>query len=239
MKLDVLAFAAHPDDVELACSGTLIKLKKSGKRIGIVDLTEGEMGTRGTPEIRKAESKASSEIMGLDVRENLNLGDAWFEISKSNQLKVIESIRAYQPDIILVNAKNDRHTDHPKGGELVKQAAFLSGLAKVETEREGVKQDAWRPKHIFHYIQYLMDTPDFIVDISDEFETKMKAIQAYKSQFYNPESDEPKTLISSQEFLKYIEARARECGSAIESTYGEGFHVIRPLSLDMADLLPK
>ena len=237
MKLDVLAFGAHPDDVELSCSGTLAKLKKAGKKIGVIDLTKGEMGTRGTAETRAQEASNSSTILRLDARENLDLGDAWFEISKENKLKVIQAIRKYRPDIILVNAKHDRHIDHGRGAELVKQASFLSGLAKIETKVDGNPQERWRPKHCFHYIQFQYMQPSFVVDISEEFETKMKSILAYKTQFYDPTSNEKSTLISQKSFLDYIEARAREFGAAIEVEYGEGFVSDTPLQFNLKNLL--
>lgn len=237
MKLDVLAFGAHPDDVELACSGTLVKLKKAGKKVGVIDLTQGEMGTRGSGDIRLKEAMDAADIMQLDVRENLNLGDVWFEINKENKLKVIEAIRAYQPDMIFMNAVEDRHVDHPRAAELVKQAAFLSGLSKIETKRNGVPQERWRPSYQFHYIQYQYLKPNFIVDISEEFETKMKSILAYRTQFYNPDSLEDTTLISQKGFLDYIQSRAREFGSAIEKDYGEGFVVNGGLMMDPSHLL--
>ena len=234
MKIDVLAFAAHPDDAELACSGTLAVLKSSGHTTGIVDLTQGEMGTRGSREERMEEAARSSEILGLDYRANLNLGDTSFEINRENQLRIIEQLRHCRPSIIFINAKTDRHIDHPRAGELVKQAAFLSGLRNIETEYEGQKQVPWRPEEIFHYIQYQYIKPDFVVDISEAFNTKMESIKAFKSQFFDPNSSEPETLISSEPFIKYIEGRAREMGSSIEKEFGEGFNVIRPLPVDLS-----
>lgn len=237
MKLDVLAFGAHPDDVELACAGTIAKLKSQGKMVGVVDLTAGELGTRGTPDQRLEEAKASAEILKLDARKNLDLGDGWFEIDKKNKLRVVEMIRKYQPEVILINAMEDRHLDHPRAAELVKQAAFLSGLAKVETTHHGHLQERWRPKHIFHYIQYQYMEPSFVVDISDHFETKMDSIKAFGSQFFDPDSKEKSTLISGEHFLSFIEARARECGAAIKVQYGEGFISSTPLKYDIGDLL--
>lgn len=237
MKIDVLAFGAHPDDVELACSGTLLKMKKQGRKIGVIDLTKGELGTRGTAQTRESEASESSEILGLDVRENLDLGDGWFTIDKANLLKVIQVIRKYKPSIVLANAIKDRHTDHSKGAELVKQAVFLAGLSKIETFDNGEIQEKWRPNHLFHYIQYYHIKPDFVIDISEEFETKMESVRAYKTQFYDPKSNEEWTLISSKKFLDFVESRAREFGSAIEKEFGEGFTSETPLSYDLFNLL--
>ncbi|MFY0643825.1 MAG: bacillithiol biosynthesis deacetylase BshB1 [Bacteroidia bacterium] len=239
MKLDVLAFAAHPDDVELSCSGTLIKLQQAGKKVGIVDLTKGEMGTRGSAELRMRESEMASQIMKLDARENLDLGDTSFELDRATKLKVVEAIRHYQPEILFINAREDRHIDHPRAAELVKQAAFLSGLAKIETSRDGKSQDRWTPKQIFHYIQFRFIQPDFVVDITDQMETKMKAIEAYKSQFYDPNSKEKSTLISSKNFVNHISSRAVEMGFAIMKGYGEGFNTITPLQVNPEHLLSK
>jgi bacillithiol biosynthesis deacetylase BshB1 len=237
MKLDVLAFGAHPDDVELSCSGTLYKLKKSGKRIGIVDLTRGELGTRGTAEIRASEAAAASSILELDARENLDLGDGWLEISKETKLKVIEVIRKYKPTLVLANAVKDRHIDHPKAAELIKQAAFLSGLKNIVTTHNGEKQEHWRPKHIFNYIQYYHTKPDLVIDITSEFDTKLKSILAYKSQFYNADDKGPQTPISTKQFLNSLEARAREFGAILGIEYGEGFTSEVPLSYDLTTLL--
>ena len=203
MKLDILAFAAHPDDIELACSGTLIKHIKNGSKVGIIDLTEGELGSRGSRELRYEEAANATKIIGNIVRENLNLGDGFFEVEEKSMMKVIEMIRKYQPDIILCNAISDRHPDHGRGCELVKRAAFLSGLLKIETSIDGKSQEKWRPKQVFHYIQDEYIEPDFVIDISDEMEGKMKSILAYSSQFFNPESKEPQTPISSQEFMDF------------------------------------
>lgn len=237
MKLDILAFGAHPDDVELACSGTLFKLKQQGYKIGVVDLTQGEMGTRGTREVREEEAKNATKILQLDIRENLNLGDGWFEINQSNKLKVIEVIRRYRPTIILMNAIKDRHPDHPRAAELVKEAAFISGLDKVETFDNGVAQDRWRPEHQFHYIQYEFIEPDFIVDISEQFDVKMNSIKAYGSQFYDASSNEKSTLIAGKNFLNFIEGRAREFGAAIKVEFGEGFVSSTPLNMELSNLL--
>jgi len=231
MKLDILAFAAHPDDIELACSGTLIKHIKNGSKIGIIDLTEGELGSRGSRELRYEEAANATKIIGNIVRENLNLGDGFFEVEEKSMMKVIEMIRKYQPDIILCNAISDRHPDHGRGSELVKRAAFLSGLLKIETLIDGKSQEKWRPKQVFHYIQDEYIEPDFVIDISDEMEGKMKSILAYSSQFFNPESKESQTPISSQEFMDFLDGRARQFGRTIGAKHGEGFTSSNPVSV--------
>lgn len=231
MKLDILAFAAHPDDIELACSGTLIKHIKNGSKVGIIDLTEGELGSRGSRELRYEEAANATKIIGNIVRENLNLGDGFFEVEEKSMMKVIEMIRKYQPDIILCNAISDRHPDHGRGSELVKRAAFLSGLLKIETLIDGKSQEKWRPKQVFHYIQDEYIEPDFVIDISDEMEGKMKSILAYSSQFFNPESKEPQTPISSQEFMDFLDGRARQFGRTIGAKHGEGFTSSNPVSV--------
>ncbi len=223
MKLDVLAFAAHPDDVELACSGTVAKLKSQGKKVGIIDLTRGELGTRGTAEIRDQEAAASAKILGLDARENLRFRDGFFVEDEAHQIPVIQMLRKYQPEIILINAPHDRHPDHGKGSSLVRNAAFLSGLRRIETTLDGEAQQPWRPVKVFKYIQDFYLEPSFVVDISAHWETKMAAIKAFGSQFHDPNSDEPATYISSPEFFRYIESRAIEFGHRIRSKYGEGF----------------
>lgn len=223
MKLDILAFAAHPDDIELACSGTLIKHIKAGAKVGIVDLTEGELGSRGSRELRYEEAAKASNIIGNSARENLNLGDGFFEINENSLLKVIEMIRKYKPEVVLCNAISDRHPDHGRGGELVKRAAFLSGLVKINTVLDGKTQEKWRPKQVFHYIQDEYIEPDFVINITEEMPYKMKSILAYSSQFYNPNSKEPQTPISSQEFMDFLDGRARQFGRIIGCKYGEGF----------------
>jgi bacillithiol biosynthesis deacetylase BshB1 len=230
-NLDVLAFAAHPDDVELSCSGTLLKLKAQGKSVGIVDLTRGELGTRGTADIRDLESLASAQILDLDHRSNLDLGDGFFEESRENLEKVIVAIRSFRPSIIFANALSDRHPDHGRGGSLVRRASFLAGLRRIETISNGFSQEPWRAKALFHYIQFRYIEPDFVVDVTDYFDKKLEAIQAYKSQFYDPSSDEPATMISSKKFLDYISARGREMGAAIEKEFGEGFTTERTLEV--------
>lgn len=237
MKIDILAFGAHPDDVELSCAGTLLKYQSQGKSIGIVDLTKGELGTRGTEETRREEAAAASEILGVSVRENLDLGDGWFEVNRSNIEKTIGAIRKYRPSVVLANAVRERHPDHERGAKLLIEACFLSGLRKIETFSDGVAQEPWRPKQLFHYIQYYHSTPDFIVDISEFQSKKLESILAYKTQFFDPDSSEPKTMISSQGFLDFIDARGREMGSAIGVKYGEGFTSETPISYDLNTLL--
>tara|TARA_B100001059_G_scaffold132979_1_gene133077 strand:+ start:5595 stop:6305 length:711 start_codon:yes stop_codon:yes gene_type:complete len=236
MKLDILAFGAHPDDVELSCGGTIIKYIKEGKRVGIVDLTRGELGTQGNETIRDSESSVSQSILGVEKRINLDIGDGWFEINKENKLKVVRAIRRYKPTIILANAQDDRHPDHPRAAQLLKESLFLSGLKKIETIDNGVVQDIWRPKYLFHYIQYRYIKPDFVVDVSSHFETKMKAIMSFKSQFYEP-GKESETLISSKKYLDFIRGRSHEMGSSIQVEHGEGFTTAVPLQIDLKNLL--
>jgi bacillithiol biosynthesis deacetylase BshB1 len=232
MKLDILAFAAHPDDVELAASGTLLHHIALGKKVGIIDLTEGELGTRGSADLRKIEATNSSKILGISIRENVNLGDGFFEINESSLLKVVEMIRKYQPKVVLCNAISDRHPDHGRGGDLVARATFLSGLPKVITTHKGIIQEAFRPQTVLRYIQDNWVHPDIIVDITPYFEIKMKSILAFSSQFYNPESNEPQTAISSKDFLEYLKGRAIQFGRLINTTYGEGFTVVRPVGIE-------
>lgn len=223
MQLDILVLSAHPDDAELACSGTIMSHIAMGKKVGVVDLTQGEMGTRGTAETRFAESAAASKIMGLTARENLNLPDCFFENTKEHQLKVIAAIRKYRPQIILCNAIRDRHPDHGRAAKLASDACFYSGLKKVITQQDGKEQEEWRPKAVYHYIQDRYIQPDIVVDISDFMDRKMEAIKAFKTQFYDPNSKEPLTYISTDTFLDSIKARALELGKVIGAKYGEGF----------------
>lgn len=218
MKLDILAIGAHPDDVELGCGGTVAKMVAEGKKVGILDLTRGELGTRGTAETRKNEAAAAAEILGVEFRENLGFRDGFFVNDEKHQLKLIEVIRKYRPEIILCNAVEDRHIDHGKGADLVESACFLSGLRKIETG-----QEAWRPKHIFHYIQWYPLTPDFVMDISGYLEKKKEAVFAFKTQFFDPKNEEPNTPISSKLFQESIENRAKDLGMLIGSEAGEGF----------------
>ncbi len=234
MKLDILVMAAHPDDAELSCSGTILAAIAEGKKVGIVDFTRGELGTRGTPEIRLQESADASQIMGIHARENLEIPDGFFQNEEANQIKLIQVIRRYQPEIVLANALEDRHPDHGKGAKLAIDACFLAGLRQIKTEDRLSQelQKAWRPKHLFHYIQDRYLEPDFVMDISAHWETKEKAIRAFKSQFFDPNSSEPMSYISSPEFLKFIEARSREMGHKIGVTYGEGFQSQRTIGLN-------
>lgn len=238
MKLDILAFAAHPDDVELACSGTLIRHIKKGYTAGIVDLTRGELGTRGTPEIRAEESRNSSAILGISVRENLGMKDGFFIQDEENQLKVIRMIRKYQPEIVFANAVSDRHIDHGRAAKLTADACFLSGLRKIETfDDDNKPQQPWRPKNIYHYIQDNFLKPELIVDITEEWDLKMQSIKAFKSQFYDPASGEPETPISSRDFLEFLAARALNFGRTIGVRYAEGFTTARTPGVDDLMLL--
>lgn len=232
MKLDILVFASHPDDAELGCGGTIAKHAALGFKVGIVDLTRGELGTRGTPEMREQEAGASAKILGVAVRENLNLADGFFQNSRDTQLLLIRAIRKYQPRVILANAVYDRHVDHGKGASLAYDAAFLSGLVKIETSDNGNKQSPWRPEAVYHYVQSQFIPPAFVVDISGQWEVKMKAVKSFSSQFYDPESKEPETYISKPGFLKMLEARAIEYGHAIGADYGEGFTVRRLMGIN-------
>lgn len=227
MKLDILVFAAHPDDAELGCSGTIASHIAKGHKVGVVDFTRGEMGTRGTPELRLKEADASGKILKLSARENLGFQDIYFQNDEVHQLKLIEMIRKYKPEIVLANAISDRHPDHGKGSNLASTACFMSGLRKIETNLDGEQQEAWRPKFVYHYIQNNYLEPDFVVDITPFWQTKIDSILAYQSQFYDPKSDEPVSFISDPEFLPFIEARAREFGHKILVKYGEGFTVER------------
>ncbi|CAN5304367.1 bacillithiol biosynthesis deacetylase BshB1 [soil metagenome] len=223
IKLDILVIASHPDDAELGCGGTIIKHIAAGKKVGVVDLTRGELGTRGTAQTRDQEAVDAAKILGLSVRENLNLPDGFFVNSKEHQLEVVKAIRKYQPEIVLANARYDRHPDHGRGSDLAYEAAFLSGLKKVETAIDGVKQAPWRPKALYHYIQSEFIVPDFVVDITGTWEKKMEAIRAFRTQFYDPTSKEPETYISKPGFQKLLEARAIEFGHTIGVEHGEGF----------------
>ncbi|RYD51002.1 MAG: bacillithiol biosynthesis deacetylase BshB1 [Sphingobacteriales bacterium] len=237
MKLHILAILTHPDDAELGCGGTLIKHARMGQQVGILDLTQGELGTRGTPETRLQEAAAAGGIMGLAVRENAGIRDGFFRNDEAHQKQLIVYLRRWQPDIVITNAPEDRHPDHGRGAALVSDACFLSGLAKVETTYEGAPQAAWRPKRVFHIIQDRQLSPDFIVDISDAQETKMDAIRAYKSQFHDPESGEPITYIATSAFLEQIESRDRLLGKRIGTTAGEGFITKNTPGIDSLDAL--
>ncbi|AQY21789.1 bacillithiol biosynthesis deacetylase BshB1 [Riemerella anatipestifer] len=223
MKVDILAIGAHPDDVELGCGGTLAKLISQGKTVAIVDLTEGELGTRGTNETRAMEAKKASDILGVVARENLGMKDGFLCNIEEYQMRIVRKVRKYQPEIIFANAIDDRHPDHAKAAKLVSDACFLSGLAKIETVENDEVQLVWRPKHIFNYIQWKSINPDFVVDISDFMKKKMEACLAYETQFYNPSSEEPMTPISTKEFLESITYRAQDLGRLSGVSYAEGF----------------
>lgn len=237
MKLDILAFGAHPDDVELSCSGTLMKHIDLGYKAGIVDLTRGELGTRGSAELRDQESAAASAIMGVSVRENLRMEDGFFVNDRAHQLAVISMIRKYQPDIVLTNAPHDRHPDHGRAAQLTIDACFLAGLPKITTELDGQPQAKWRPKHVYQYIQALFIEPTLVVDITPYADRKMAAIQAYKSQFYDPNSTEEQTYISRPEYMEFIRARDMEVGTPLGYRYAEGFITNRRIAVkDLFDL---
>ena len=222
-KLDILAFGAHPDDVELGCGGTLISAIAEGKKVGVIDLTKGELGTRGTTSQRLKEAQLASQIMGVTVRENLGMADGFFENNKENQFAIIETIRRYQPSIVLCNAPEDRHPDHGKGSQLIVDACFLAGLVKIQSTHNGTPQAPWRPTQVFHYIQSRNLSPNFVVDISAYMDKKMEAILAHSSQFYDPNSNEPETFISGTAFIDFVRGRAKELGHQVGVEYAEGF----------------
>ena len=238
MKLDILAFGAHPDDVELGCSGTLAKEISLGKKIGIVDLTRGELGTRGSVVIRNEEARKAAEVLGITVRENLDMRDGFFVNDEKHQLEVIKMIRKYHPEIVICNAIDDRHIDHGKGSKLVSDACFLSGLRRIETTVDGKLQEPWRPKTVYHYIQWKNIEPDFVVDISAFIKIKTAAILAYSSQFYDPNSNEPETPIATKTFLESIHYRSQDLGRLVGVEYAEGFTVERYLAVNsLSDLI--
>ena len=223
MKLDILVLAVHPDDAELGCSGTILRHIALGKKVGIIDFTRGELGTRGTAETRDLEAADSAKILGLHARENLRFKDGFFKNDEEHQLEIIKMVRKYQPEIIFTNALHDRHPDHGRAGDLSNDAIFLSGLRKIETKIDGVAQQEWRPRLVLQYIQDRYIKPDIIVDVSDFMETKIESIRAFKTQFDSPDTSEPQTYISSPEFLEAVISRAREFGKSIGAKYGEGF----------------
>jgi len=227
MKVDVLAIGVHPDDVELGCSGTLAKHIAMGKTIAILDLTLGELGTRGSAELRTKEAADSAKLLGVSSRTQLDFKDGFFQNNEAHQLKIIEQIRRYQPDIVLCNAISDRHPDHGRAAKLTADACFYSGLVKIETQLSGSPQKAWRPKAVYHYIQDHYIHPDFVIDISAFFETKHKSIMAFSSQFYSANSNEPQTPISSKEFLESLDSKMSIWGRSIGVKYAEGFTVNR------------
>jgi len=237
MKTDILAFGAHPDDVELSCAGTILQQNALGKKTVIADLTRGELGTRGTPEGRIEEANAAAAILGVEHRENLGMRDGFFTNDAEHQLKIIEIVRKYKPDVVLCNADSDRHIDHGRAGKLVEDACFLSGLRKIETTHNGEAQQPWRPRIVLHYIQDHFIRPHFVVDVTPYFETKLEAIKAFKSQFFNPGSKEPVTPISVEHFLDAIRGRAFDMGRFAGVKYAEGFTCSRPMGIgNLADL---
>lgn len=237
MKLDILVFGAHPDDAELGAGGTIAKEIALGKKVGIVDLTRGELGTRGSAEIRDQESANAGKILGVAVRENLRFRDGFFINDEKHQLEIIKMIRKYKPNTVLCNAIDDRHIDHGKGSKLVSDACFLSGLRRIETNLGEERQQEWRPKLVYHYIQWKNITPDFVVDISDYIKAKTDAILAYTSQFHDPKSNEPETPISSKTFIESVHYRAKDLGRLVGVDYAEGFTVERMVAVDSIDHL--
>ncbi|WP_339700949.1 bacillithiol biosynthesis deacetylase BshB1 [uncultured Marixanthomonas sp.] len=232
MKLDILAIGAHPDDVELSCAGTIAKEVANGKKVGILDLTRGELGTRGTAEIRDKEAADAAKILGVAVRHNLQFSDGFFVNNTATQLEVIKILRKYKPDVVLCNAVDDRHIDHGKGSKLVSDACFLSGLRKIETIHESNHQKEWRPKHVYHYIQWKDLTPDFVVDITGHLDKKLESVAAYKSQFFDENSKEPVTPIATANFNESITYRAQNLGRLIGVEHGEGFTTERYVAVD-------
>ena len=237
IKLDILAIGAHPDDVELGCAGTIAKEISKGKKVGIVDLTRGELGTRGDANTRDTESNDAANLLGVEFRENLNFSDCFFSNDKEHQLKLVEVIRKYKPDLVICNAVQDRHIDHSKAAKLVTDACFLSGLKKIETTYDSISQDPWRPVNVYHYIQWNNNEPDFVVDISDFIKNKLDAVMCYKSQFYDPNDNSEVTPISTKNFLDSIEYRARDLGRLTGVEYAEGFNALRtPIVNHISDL---
>ncbi len=234
-KLEILAFGVHPDDVELGCAGTILASVAQGKKVGIIDLTQGELGTRGSVEKRKEEAAAAANLMKVSVRINLEMADGFFVNDEFHQRKVIEVIRKYKPEIVICNAPEDRHPDHGRSAKLVDDACFLAGLRKIETFADGQPQEAWRPKCVFHYLQDRFLQPDFVFDISNFNEQKLEAIKCYKTQFYNPELNEPETYISSPEFFDSVKARAMMLGKRIGVKYAEGYITKKMIGIENFD----
>lgn len=237
MKLDILAIGVHPDDVELGCSGTIINEVNAGKKVGILDLTEGELGTRGTVATRYEEATNAAKILGVSLRENMQFRDGFFVNDETHQLALIKKIRAYQPEVVFSNVLEDRHPDHGRAGQLISDACFLAGLSKIKTVVDYKEQERWRPKYVFQYIQDRLYEPDFIVDISDVYGQRMKAIEAYATQFYSGRNndDEPQTYISTPDFFESITARARLMGKRIGVRHGEGFLSVKDLGIKNLD----
>jgi len=232
MKLDILAIGVHPDDVELSASGTLLKHIALGRKVGILDLTRGELGTRGNAELRTKEAMASAQILGIAVREQLQMADGFFENNETHLKQIIHIIRKYQPEIVLCNAISDRHPDHGRAAKLSADACFYSGLIKIETQDNGMIQQAWRPKAVYHYIQDYYIEPDFVVDISEHMNKKLESIMAFSSQFYNPNSTEPETPISGKQFIENVKAKATILGRMIGTEYAEGFTTTRYMGVE-------
>ncbi len=237
MKLDILAFGAHPDDVELGCGATVAKEVSLGKKVGIVDLTRGELGTRGSADLRDEEAANAATILGVAVRENVRFADGFFTNDKEHQLEIIKMIRKYKPDVVLCNAIDDRHIDHPKGSKLVSDACFLSGLLKIETELDGEAQEKWRPKQVYHYIQWKNIAPDFVIDVTGFMDKKIDSVKAYSSQFFDPTSKEPETPITSKNFIDSIGYRANDLGRLIGVEHAEGFTSERYVGVENLDKL--
>jgi bacillithiol biosynthesis deacetylase BshB1 len=237
MKLDILVFGAHPDDVELSCGATIAKEISLGKKVGIVDLTRGELGTRGSANLRDEEAAEAAKILGLEVRENLKFRDGFFVNDEAHQLEVIKMIRKYRPKIVIANAVDDRHIDHGRGSKLVSDACFLSGLRRIETSLDDEQQEAWRPEVVYHYIQWKNLEPDFVVDVTGFMDTKVASVMAYKSQFYDPDSTEPVTPIATKNFKESIYYRAADLGRLINTEYGEGFTAERYLAVSSLENL--
>lgn len=234
MKLDILVIAAHPDDAEMCVGGTILSHTRKGNKVGIIDLTEGELGTRGTPEIRKAEAQDAARIMNVAVRENMGFRDGFFSNDENHQLALITKIRQYQPELVITNAPSDRHPDHGRASELVMESAFYAGLRRINTTINNEEQVAWRPHMVYHFIQYYHHTPELIVDIEPYVDQKLEAIQAYQSQFYNPNSNEPDTILTNPQFFETLKARWREMGAAAHLELGEGF--VSKRTIAVADL---
>ena len=233
MKLDILVFGAHPDDIELGCAGTIIKHIKLGLKVGVIDFTKGELGTRGTHKTRTEETENATKILGVEIRENMGFKDGFFVNDEDHKLKLINKIRQYRPEIVITNAPSDRHPDHGRASDLTIDACFLAGLEKIETG-----QEVWRPKHIYHYIQFNTILPDFVVDISEEMELKIESILCYKTQFFNPNSEETETIISSSDFLESVRYRAMDLGRQSDCKYAEGFITNQTLKVNsLKDLI--
>ncbi len=237
MKLDILAIGVHPDDIELGCSGTILKHIAQGKKVGIIDLTKGELGSRGSGELRLIEAANSAKILGVSIRENLGYADGFFVNDKEHQLGIIQILRKYQPDVVLSNAPKDRHPDHGRASQLVSESCFYSGLVRIETEYNGLNQELWRPKAVYNYIQDRFLKPDFVVDVTPFIDQKMESILAFSSQFYNPESELPETPISSKKFFNFIKARMANFGRDINVDYAEAFTVERLIGVEDITLL--